>query len=117
MRKKSQKHLFDNIMWYLIYLLPLIAILIALRETTTLDEALTFIGANFAVIESTDIYDSLNSLFGVGGALEVFTGNLKYVMYYFTYFIYCMIAHLVVDVLVFIPRLAHHWMSDIGGED
>ena len=54
------------------------------------------------------IYTTINGVFGPSGELPLFNAALTT---YLTYFVIVELAHLIVDVLLFIPRLAHNWMS------
>lgn len=111
MRKKTINRVADTIFWYLLYFMPVLAylILIAVQpgSITTLDGVFDILGLN--VFTTGTIYTSLDGIFGVNGILPLFTqtGLLQF----FTYFISVYIAHLFVDFLLFIPRIAHKWMS------
>ena len=54
------------------------------------------------------IFTSINDIFGPSGTLPILTEDLTA---YLTYYIIIEIAHLCVDVLLFIPRIAHSWMD------
>ena len=54
------------------------------------------------------IYSTIWGVFGTGGTLPILTEGLAA---YLTYYIIIELAHLIVDVLIFIPRLAQGWIS------
>lgn len=115
MRKKTIYRVADTIFWYLLYFLPILCyfILLAIGQVSTLGQVFSVLGLN--VVTDGTIYTSLNSIFGTGGILPLFTetGLLQF----FTYFISVYIAHLFVDFLLFIPRIAHKWMSKAYQEE
>ena len=116
MRKKTIKHLFDNFMWYLIYLLPLIFAIIYWCKTGVLDIANVFTLGGFGLVADNFVFTALNSIFGSAGVVPLFadTGLLMY----FSYFIICYIAHLAVDVLLFLVRWSHNMIDDfLGGKN
>ena len=116
MRKRNLNCLFDNIMWYLIYLLPLFAFLFMLIRTGTimpLADCMSTFG--LGVLTDNFVLDALNKLFGVGGVVPLFANTD--ILLYLSYFICVYLAHLAVDVLLFIPRYAHKLMSAFGGKD
>ena len=113
MRKKSLNCLFDNIMWYLLYLLPLIVWLILLaRNEFNAIYTLSYVFENMGlgIINDNVILTALNGVFAVGGVFPIFTAN-NFILVYMTWFIAIMIVHLAVDFLVFIPRLCHKWLG------
>lgn len=118
MRKKTINHLFDNGMWYIIYLLPLllfVGVSVRLGQFTTLQACFESVGLN--VINNSIIFDTLSSLFGVNGLVPLFQNTD--ILIYFTYFVSVYLIHLCVDFLLFIPRLSHKWLKSFtsGGAD
>lgn len=116
MRKKSIKCLFDNFMWYLIYLLPLVFAVIYWFKTGVLALDQVFTLGGFGLVANNFVFTSLNSIFGSTGVVPLFadTGLLMY----FSYFIICMIVHLAVDVLLFIVRWSHNMIDNfLGGKN
>lgn len=117
MRKKTMNNFFDNVMWYLIYLLPLflfIGVSIRVGQFTTLSSCFDLVGLNVA---ESFIYQTFDNLFGVNGVVSLFTNSD--ILLYFTYFVSVYIIHLAVDFLLFIPRLSHKWLKSFtcGGDD
>lgn len=118
MRKKTINHLFDNAMWYIVYLLPLILFIgVSVRTGvfSSLADAFSLVGLN--VLQDSLIYTTLSSIFGVGGILPLFASTD--ILLYFTYFVSVYLIHLCVDFLLFIPRLSHKWLKSFtsGGAD
>lgn len=114
MRKKTINCLFDNVLWYLVYLLPLIAfgILLIGNSATTLSSAMLSVG--LGILTDNVVFTSLNSIFGSGGVLPLFVSGD--ILLYFSYFICCWLCHIAVDVLLFLVRWAHSLMSSFGGD-
>ena len=116
MREKTQKNLFDNIMWYLIYLLPIViwlAVSFRTGNLVSLSSAMSTMG--FEVLQTNQILTSLVDLFSIGGILPLFVSSD--IILYMTYFISVFLIHLCVDFILFIPRLAHKWLNKLYGGD
>lgn len=111
MRERTIKNLSDNIMWYLIYLLPILGFLILLATKDIVTFAEVFNSLGLQIVTDNVIVDTLTQIFGVGGVFSIFAS--QGMIYYFTYFIATMIMHLAVDFLLFIPRLAHKWIGKV----
>lgn len=130
MRKKNILLIVEKIMWGLILLLPVLYWLVSpigysIGGGTALSglsgSAITMIGfgdvlGNFGITTSNIVYTSLSDLFGSSGVLPFFSVNSSMLLY-LTYFIIVEVCHLVVDCVVFIPRLAHKWMNKYTSED
>lgn len=118
MRKRCVNHIADTLMWYLIYLFPLVFVLCGSVLNT---DAMTFFNSFLTWFEiamtNNPIYTPLSEIFGATGLMPLFVGNWSFMLYYGTYFVSCMILHLAVDVIVFIPRLAHKYMSVLTREE
>ena len=114
MRKKTINCLFDNVLWYLVYLLPLISfgILLIGNSATTLSSAMSSVG--LGILTDNIVFTSLNGIFGSGGVLPLFISTD--ILLYFSYFVCCWLCHIVVDVLLFLVRWAHSLMSSFGGD-
>lgn len=116
MRKRNINCIFDNIMWYLIYLLPIFAFLFVLIRTGTLmplSDCMSTFGLD--ILTNNFVYTALSGLFGSSGVVPLFTS--PDLLLYLSYFICVYLAHLAVDVLLFIPRYSHKLMSAFGGKD
>lgn len=113
MRKKTMSHLFDNVLWYILYLLPVFAFFTMLwRHDLTLAGAFSACGLD--LLADNFVYDALLSLFGSSGTLPLFASND--LLLFGSYFISVFLLHLAVDVLLFIPRFAHKCMDCFGGD-
>lgn len=113
MRKKNMSYKSDLIMWYFIYLLPLIIFAISCIRHDVSD-VFTYYQTTFLTgMSSNVIYTAINQIFGSdpNAILPLFTGNWNFIIYYATYFIGALLIHLCVDFLAFIPRLAHKWLD------
>ena len=115
MRKRTITKLFDTGMWYILYMLPILLMLLYWFKTGSISLVNTMSDAGLGIVTNNPIYDSLNSIFGVGGTFPLFAN--ADVICYMTYFISVFIIHLAVDFLLFIPRLCHRWMRCLGGDD
>lgn len=137
MRKRTVNCIVKNIFWYTIYLLPIIvALIITLSVTSesffywfketyqfqTIDSLSNLFVFNFdgvlrAIIDIdyNPIYSALVSAFATdGGVVPLFsnesTGGVAFLRY-FAYFISVYLLHILIDFLLFIPRLCHKWMN------
>lgn len=115
MRKKTLKCLFDNILWYMVYMLPLLLLLIHWFKTGDVSLINAMSSSGLGIFADNPIYTSLLSIFGEDGILPLFAS--ADVVAYCSYFVSTFIIHLFVDFLLFVPRLAHKWMSWLGGDD
>lgn len=61
------------------------------------------------------IVNSLSDIFGSGGIMPMFDNDTPFII--FAWFIGVYLLHLLVDFLLFIPRIAHKWMKDCTGGD
>lgn len=114
MRKRTLSNFFDNTLWYLIYLFPLIAYLFLMlsmpsQGTSVIDLSTFFNNLGLGFITNNIILDGLRGLFGVNGILPLFSTDSA--LYFMVWFICAFLVHLAVDFLLFIPRLAHKWLS------
>lgn len=135
MRKRTCNNLFDNILWYTIYLLPIIMTLLIIGGGfqgdwyTTWQEidgdftAFPFYTVFSTVLEvaldvsgSSPIYQSLQSIFCRGGFLPFFEFD-AFVLRYFSYLVGVYLIHLFIDFILFIPRLAHKWLNAFTRSD
>ena len=116
MRKKTIEYFFDNIMWYLIYMLPLFILLFfVVRSGELITFSALFDSLGLSFLNDNLILITLTDMFGSGGILPLFQSND--ILIYMSYFVCVFIIHLFVDFLVFIPRLAHKWLNRFYGGD
>lgn len=129
MRKKTISNLAEHIMWGIILLLPLLMWLISPlgysigggSEVSSLDlPSLASVFDQFGLNTNNIIYTSFADLFGSDGILPFFEQNSAFLLY-IMYFVIVEVVHLVIDCIVFIPRLAHKWLNkctlEVGYED
>lgn len=113
----------DKIFWWIITLFPIFAYLLFLI-TASLNEGVS--GTTFAIFmnERLGIFYSMNStvsepfyrIFGPNGIIPMFSENSG-LCQLFSYFVSVEIVHVLFDILVFIPRLAHKWISKAVQDD
>lgn len=110
MRKKTIKVLSDTIFWYALYFLPILVLLLMSihNPLTSISNVMTTLGLEILTIDNV-IYTTLSSIFGTGGVLPFFTS--PDILLYMTYFCSVLILHLLVDFILFIPRMAHKWLK------
>lgn len=111
MRKRSLKCLADNIFWYVIYMLPVIAFFIYLgsRHGADVSQFGDFLQQFNIPLAGDVVQESMYKIFGPDGILPL--GGAVSMLPVFSWYITAMIVHLVVDFLLFIPRLAHKYMN------
>ena len=120
MRERTLKSLFDKIMWYGIYLFPLICYAFL---------CLSFqYDGNNEFVPFADFMESLTGFAGFGGSLYVtinqglFENVLNLTDFgglacYLTYLIVITIVHVIFDIIVFIPRLFHNFLESFEKGD
>lgn len=116
MRKRSINNLFENILWYSVYLLPIImffVITIVMKKPCVFSEIFDFIGLNIA--SDSVVYTALVSIFGVDGIFPMFVSSDIFI--YSTYLIYVFIVRLLIEFLLFIPKLSQKWLLKFAGGD
>lgn len=109
MRKRTIKCLADTIFWYALYFLPiLILILMSIHNPiTSISSVISTLGFN--VLQDNIIFTTLSDIFGSGGVLPFFQSTDLII--FFTYYICVYLLHLLVDFVIFIPRIAHKWLN------
>lgn len=112
MRKKTIKCLCNEIIWGIMWLLPLILLALVTFQTgqfVSISTAMEVSG--FGVLSNNFLFNSLNSVFGVNGVVPMFSADI---LSYFTYFVSISLLHLFVDILLWIPRYAHHLLGEVS---
>lgn len=61
------------------------------------------------------IVNTLGDIFGTGGIMPLFDNDTPFII--FAWFIGVYLLHLLVDFILFIPRIAHKWLKDCTGGD
>ena len=112
MRKRNVSSFFDILFWFLVYSLPVIAILLCVYNGSviSMSSLLSSLGIDCT---SNIIYTTLVDLFGVDGVFPMFANNS--IFEFASYFVLVNILHLIVDVLLFIPRICHDFMNKSFG--
>lgn len=115
MRKKTINSLFDNVFWYLVYMLPIILLVVfAIKNGTFVSFSEVMSSCHLDILTTNDLYVTLNSIFGSTGVVPLFSS--PDVLMFMSYFIGCYLVHLCVDFLLFIPRIANSWLNKFYGE-
>lgn len=126
MKKTTSRFAFklDKIFWFVISLFPLFSWLIYLFSFSGYAASpLTFyvwLEQNFAFmgqISNSAIYSTLYQIFSITSVDSLFPVFSTSLMAFFTYLITVEIVHVIYDVIVFIPRLAHKWISKAVQDD
>lgn len=119
MRKRTIKYGLDKIFWYIIYALPIICYLIFLSTGNyeTIPSLLTAISSfGLDIATNSDLYLSLSGIFGVNGVVPLFAS--ADIIFVLTWFVGTYLVHLMVDFLLFIPKIAMKWLDKLyGGEE
>lgn len=115
MRKRSILNLADTLFWYLIYLLPVLMYLLnCINHDVTAFESFMTTTLGFVFAADNVIYTALVALLGVDGILPLFTSAAPIMMV--AWFASMVLLHLMVDFILFIPRLAHKWLGKFTQE-
>lgn len=114
----------DKIFWFVISFLPLFSWLVYLFSFSSYTASpLTFyawLEQNFGFlgqISQSTIYSTLYQIFSITSVTSLFPALSTSLLAYFTYLITVEIVHVLYDVMVFIPRLAHKWISKAVQDD
>lgn len=114
----------DKIFWFIISFFPLFSWLIYLFSFSGyatspltfyawLDQCFGFMGQ----IQKSAIYSTFFQLFSITSVDSLFPALSTSLMAFFTYLVTVEIVHIVYDVMLFIPRLAHKWISKAVQDD
>lgn len=125
-KKSSSRFAFklDKFFWFVISFFPLFSWLIYLFSFSSytaspltfyawLDQYFGFMGH----IHESVIYSTFYQIFSITSADSLFPVLPTSLMAFFTYLVTVEIVHVVYDVIVFIPRLAHKWISRAVQDD
>lgn len=126
MKKTTSRFAFklDKIFWFIVSFFPLFSWLIYLFSFSSYTAApLTFyawLEQNFALmgqISQSAIYSVFFQIFSITSVASLFPALSTSLMAFFTYLVTVEIVHVIYDVIVFIPRLAHKWISKAVQDD
>ena len=108
----------DKIFWFIISFFPLFSWLLYLFSFSSYTASpLTFyawLEQNFAFmgqVSNSPIYSALYQIFSITSVASLFPVLSTSLLAFFTYLVTVEIVHVIYDVIVFIPRLAHKWIS------
>lgn len=114
----------DKIFWFIISFFPLFSWLIYLFSFSSYTASpLTFyawLEQNFdflGQISNSVIYSTLYQIFSITSVNSLFPVLSTSLIAFFTYLITVEIVHVIYDVMIFIPRLAHKWISKAVQDD
>lgn len=105
----------DKIFWFFISLAPLVFYALYLVSHFKQSEYFSFyvflsnyLGLFFS---SNSVFSSMfSSIFGSSGIFPIFSAQSGWLVF-FSYLATVEIVHVLFDVMIFIPRLAHRWIS------
>lgn len=121
MRKRTVNHVADTIFWYALYFLPVIAYLLYMHGSAkagvvpsqNLD---SFFNGFCDILLENPVSDSLYYIFASDeGIIPLFNDNAVY--YFFSWFVFVYLVHLMIDFILFIPRFAHKWLKEFSRGD
>ena len=114
----------DKIFWFIISFFPLFSWSIYLFSFSSYTASpLTFyawLEQNFGFmgqISNSAIYLTLYQIFSITSVSSLFPVLSTSLIAFFTYLVTVEIVHILYDVMVFIPRLAHKWISKAVQDD
>ena len=97
----------DKVFWFILLLLPIIVYFVMYFSTGTTLNFITYVH-NFRFPFIADIFESVFTSANFGGIV---------IVNYLSYCVGVEIAHCLFDVVVFIPRLAHKFISKAVQDD
>lgn len=111
----------DKIFWFLISFLPLIIYISAYLffQTSTPTSFSSFMTTVWGILpdQKNPVYYVLFNLFSQAGIFPLVSEVGVGFFYFLSYLINVEILHVFFDVIVFIPRLAHKWVSKAVQDD
>lgn len=114
MTKKKISFILDRLFWGFIALLPLLVYLVfIIKNGTTYSLENVFNDFGFGIDTSSVIYQTFIQIFGVASGssatIPAFLSNG--VVLYISYMVLVELIHLIVDILLYIPRIAMKWLD------
>lgn len=116
MRKRNINHLADTLFWYILYILPVflyVLYIFAMPSTSTsvvnFSDFLNTVGINLH--SDNIVLTVLTEILGSNGILPLFANQTPLII--FSWFVSVFLCHLLVDVLLFIPRLFHKYEKSL----
>lgn len=118
MRKRNIPILIDSIFWLIMWLLPVLFYLFNYLaydiniDTISIASFSEFIVNNFGISTGSEIYTTLTTIFTDNNYLGVIDSNISNsLILYVIYIFFIELIHIFVDVILFIPRFAHNFIS------
>lgn len=127
MRKRTVKNIASTIFWYVLYFLPVLVSIIYFIKASGIDpngypiypQVYDVLLDNGLFIEDGIIFTSLIELFHIdNGILPLLPAD--YWASYLSWFVSIYLCHIAVDIILFVPKLAHKWMNGLtqqGGDE
>lgn len=117
MRKKTQNNFFDNVLWHLIYLLPIFCMLLVTFKAGAFTTLLNSVSAcGLGILADNPIYSVLSQIFGENGIMPLFLNSD--ILIYLSYLVSVFIVRILIDFILFIPKLCKKWLNSLyGGND
>lgn len=114
--KRTVSFISDSVFWYLLYSLPvLILLLVSFRSGEVMSVSQMLSAGGFSIDPNNIILVTLTDLFGTNGPFALFSGDGFFLMA--TWFVSVFLVHLVVDIILFVPRYAHHFLAKANKGD
>ena len=114
----------DKIFWFVVSFFPLFSWLLYLFSFSSYTASpLTFyawLEQNFGFMQEISrgvIYSTLYQIFSITSVTSLFPALSTSLLAFFAYLVTVEIVHVLYDVIVFIPRLAHKWISKAVQDD
>nr|DAS80573.1 MAG TPA: hypothetical protein [Inoviridae sp.] len=114
----------DKIFWFVISFFPLFSWLVYLFSFSGYTESpltlYAWLEQNFGFlgqIQNSVIYSTFYQIFSITSVTSIFPVLSTSLMAFFTYLVTVEIVHVLYDIMVFIPRLAHKWISKAVQDD
>lgn len=128
MLSKTTKNRFsyklDKLFWWIVALFPVIAYVLYVGfgdvKTSsgglyTLPDFFVTYVLNGSGFSNNIVWTTFYRIFGTNGIFPIFTSEAP--LYILNWFIWVELFHVFFDVIVFIPRLAHKWISKACQDD
>lgn len=131
MRKRTFNHIVEKLFWSILYMLPLIIFIICLflNVNTTgdsefnhftnidVDRVFSQVWETCFPISSDNVVSQAFDSFSIYFNMQNLLGQDSFLNNFFTYYVYVVIFHIVIDVVLFVPKLAHKWIRGLIDED
>lgn len=114
MTKKKIHYIYDLLYYAIFMLIPVLGYLIHLHHFDNVTLISFF--SEMGVLDTNVIFTALVEMFGTNGYLPLIesTSTLFYV---FTYMAIVSLLHLVIDMIMFIPKLAHKYLTNFAEKE